>query len=51
MTLAKICGVRDVKQARAYIQRLAACNAQAVLIGEALVTAPDPGAKVRELLG
>ncbi len=33
------------------ICRLAAANVQAVLIGEALVTAPDPGAKVQELLG
>ncbi|HET9475942.1 MAG TPA: indole-3-glycerol phosphate synthase TrpC, partial [Dehalococcoidia bacterium] len=32
------------------IRRLEACNVQAVLLGEALVTAPDPGAKVRELL-
>ncbi len=31
--------------------RLGAIAVQAVLIGEALVTAPDPGAKVRELLG
>lgn len=31
--------------------RLEACGVNAVLIGEALVTAPDPGAKVRELLG
>lgn len=33
------------------IRRLAASNIQAVLIGEALVTTPDPGAKIRELLG
>jgi len=33
------------------IRRLAASNVQAVLVGEALVTAPDPGAKIRELLG
>ena len=32
------------------MRRLSACGVQAVLIGEALVTAPDPGAKVRELL-
>ncbi len=51
MTLVKICGVRDVKQARAYIRRLAACHVQAMVIGEVLVTSPDPGAKVRELLG
>lgn len=33
------------------MRRLEACGVQAVLIGEALVTAPDPGSKVRELLG
>lgn len=33
------------------LRRLAACNVQAVLIGEALVTSPDPAAKVRELFG
>ncbi len=33
------------------IGRMASCGVSAVLIGEALVTAPDPGAKVRELLG
>ena len=33
------------------MRRLSTCDVQAVLIGEALVTAPDPGAKVRELLG
>ncbi len=32
------------------MQRLQTCGVDAVLIGEALVTAPDPGAKVRELL-
>lgn len=32
------------------MRRLEACGVQAVLIGEALVTAPDPGAKMRELL-
>ena len=31
------------------IRRLKACEVQAVLIGEALVIAPDPGAKIREL--
>jgi indole-3-glycerol phosphate synthase len=36
---------------RADIRRLEAIEVQAALIGEALVTAPDPGAKVRELLG
>ena len=33
------------------VERLAACGVDAVLIGEALVTAPDPGAKIRELFG
>ena len=33
------------------VLRLEARGIDAVLIGEALVTAPDPGAKVRELLG
>jgi indole-3-glycerol phosphate synthase len=33
------------------MRRLEAIDVQAVLIGEALVTAPRPGAKVRELLG
>jgi len=33
------------------MRRLEACGVQAALIGEALVTAPDPGAKIRELLG
>ena len=32
------------------IQRARAAGAHAVLVGEALVTAPDPGAKLRELL-
>jgi indole-3-glycerol phosphate synthase len=36
---------------RADIRRLEAARVDAVLIGEALVTAPDPAAKVRELLG
>ena len=33
------------------VQRLAACGVDAVLIGEALVTAPHPGAKIREIFG
>jgi indole-3-glycerol phosphate synthase len=33
------------------MRRLQACGVNAVLIGEALVTAPDPAKKVRELLG
>jgi indole-3-glycerol phosphate synthase len=36
---------------RADVERLAALGVQAVLIGEALVTAPDPAAKIRELFG
>ena len=36
---------------RAHVERAAAAGANAVLVGEALVTAPDPAAKVRELLG
>lgn len=35
---------------RGDMRRLTACNVQAVLIGEALVTVSDPGAKMRELL-
>ena len=33
------------------VRRLEACGVHAVLIGEALVTAPDAGAKIRELFG
>ncbi|MDO8614477.1 MAG: indole-3-glycerol phosphate synthase TrpC [Dehalococcoidia bacterium] len=33
------------------MRRLEACGVHAALIGEALVTAPDPAAKLRELLG
>jgi indole-3-glycerol phosphate synthase len=36
---------------RADVRRLEACGVHAVLIGEALVTAPDPQAKIRELFG
>lgn len=36
---------------RGDVERLAALGVHAVLVGEALVTAPDPAAKVRELLG
>ncbi len=32
------------------VQRLAVCGVHAVLIGEALVTAVDPGAKIREIM-
>lgn len=35
----------------AHVAQLAALNVDAVLVGEALVTAPDIGAKVRELAG
>lgn len=37
--------------ARADVERVAAVGAHAVLIGEALVTAADPAAKIRELMG
>ena len=37
--------------ARNDVRRLEAIGVDSVLIGEALVTAPDPAAKVRELLG
>ncbi len=37
-------------QTRADMVRLAAAGVDAVLVGEALVTAPDVGAKVRELI-
>jgi indole-3-glycerol phosphate synthase len=33
------------------LSRLAACDIDAALIGEALVTSSDPAAKIRELLG
>ncbi len=33
------------------IRRLAACGVHAVLIGEALVTAPDPATRIQELFG
>lgn len=36
---------------RADVQELEAAGASAVLVGEALVTAADPAAKIRELLG
>jgi indole-3-glycerol phosphate synthase len=36
---------------RADVERLAAAGADAVLVGEALVTASDPAAKIEELLG
>jgi indole-3-glycerol phosphate synthase len=40
-------GIRD----QADIQRLSAAGVDAILVGEALVSAPDVGAKVRELCG
>ena len=40
-------GIKDRRQ----LQRLAAAGVQAALVGEALVTAADPGAKLRELRG
>ncbi len=39
-------GIRE----RSDVERLARCGADAVLVGEALMRSPDPGAKVRELL-
>ncbi|HEY2986579.1 MAG TPA: indole-3-glycerol phosphate synthase TrpC [Candidatus Binatia bacterium] len=38
-------------QTAAQIERIEALGAQAFLIGEALMRAPDPGAKLRDLLG
>jgi len=40
-------GVDDPAQVRA----LAAAGYQAILVGEALVTSPDPGAAIRRLTG
>jgi indole-3-glycerol phosphate synthase len=40
-------GIRDARD----LERLRACNADAILVGEAIVTAPDIAAKVRELAG
>jgi indole-3-glycerol phosphate synthase len=36
---------------RADVQRFEAAGASAVLVGEALMLAEDPGAKIRELVG
>ena len=33
------------------VRRLAACGVHAVLIGEALLTVPDPAGKIREIMG
>lgn len=38
-------------QTRADVERFAAAGAQAVLVGEALMVAGDPGGRIRELLG
>jgi indole-3-glycerol phosphate synthase len=46
-TVVALSGVTD----RADVERLAAAGAHAVLVGEAVVTASDPSAKVAELLG
>jgi len=46
-TLVALSGVST----RAEVEELEGAGADAVLVGEALVTAPDPAAKVRELLG
>lgn len=35
---------------REHVRRMDACGVHAVLIGEALVTTPDPGKKIREIL-
>ena len=47
ITLVALSGVAT----RAEVEALAAAGADAVLVGESLVTAPDPTAKLRELLG
>jgi indole-3-glycerol phosphate synthase len=36
---------------RAQVERAVAAGARAVLVGEALMRAPDPGALLRELVG
>jgi indole-3-glycerol phosphate synthase len=36
---------------RADVERLAMCGARAILVGETLMRAGDPGAKIKELLG
>lgn len=46
-TLVALSGVSS----RADVERLAAAGADAVLVGESVVTAPDPAAKLRELAG
>jgi indole-3-glycerol phosphate synthase len=38
-------------QSRADVLRFQGAGAEAVLVGEALMTAGDPGARVRELVG
>jgi indole-3-glycerol phosphate synthase len=46
-TVVALSGVRS----RAEVEELAAAGASAILVGESLVTASDPAAKLRELLG
>lgn len=46
-TLVALSGVST----RAQVEELAAAGAAAVLVGESLITAPDPAAKLRELRG
>jgi indole-3-glycerol phosphate synthase len=47
VTLVALSGVSS----RAQVDELEAAGADAILVGESLVTAADPGAKLRELLG
>jgi indole-3-glycerol phosphate synthase len=47
VTLVALSGVST----RAQVDELAAAGVDAILVGESLVTAPDPTAKLRELLG
>jgi indole-3-glycerol phosphate synthase len=47
VTLVGLSGVST----RAEVEALGRAGAAAVLVGESLVTAPDPAAKLRELLG
>jgi indole-3-glycerol phosphate synthase len=46
-TLVALSGVST----RAEVEKLAAAGADAVLVGESLVTSGDPAAKLRELMG
>ncbi len=47
---ALLCALSGISS-RADVERFAAAGARAVLVGEALMLATDPGAKVCELLG